>query len=154
MIVLAQLDALATTGQPEEQSQREIRLVKSLYERGVSLSDVLELFRLVDWLMALPEPLDEQFSAEMDDFEERQRMPYLTSVERIGIRKGVEIDREEGREGGREIESREMALGVLTRRFEELPAQLAERVKIADADWCRTIVERAFDVEDAEELLN
>jgi hypothetical protein len=49
--------------------------------------EILELFRFIDWLLVLPPGLDPVFWAELSEFEEEQRMPYVTSVERIGIEK-------------------------------------------------------------------
>lgn len=59
-----------------------------LYDRGYGESDVIELFRFLDWLMFLPKPLQIEYADEMDRFEEERKMPYVTTVERIGIEKG------------------------------------------------------------------
>lgn len=37
----------------------------------------------------LPKELEDSFWAEMSRFEEERAMPYVTSVERIGMRKGL-----------------------------------------------------------------
>jgi len=53
------------------------------------LPDILELFRCIDWMLRLPEALEERIWSEMQAYEEEGKMPYVTSVERIGIRKGM-----------------------------------------------------------------
>ena len=61
--------------------------MRGLYERGFAADEVRELFRLIDWMMELPPPLDDLFWQEMDRLEEERRVPYVTSVERIGYRR-------------------------------------------------------------------
>lgn len=58
-------------------------------ERGFSPRDVRELFRLMDWLMGLPPALAHRFTQELDKIQEERSMPYVTSIERLGIRKGL-----------------------------------------------------------------
>jgi heme oxygenase len=46
------------------------------------------LFHFIDWLLQLSDDLSTWFWQELESWEEQQRMPYVTSVERIGIEKG------------------------------------------------------------------
>jgi predicted transposase/invertase (TIGR01784 family) len=46
------------------------------------------VFRLIDWMMRLPDALEREFLDEHYAFEEAQHMPYVTSAERFGIEKG------------------------------------------------------------------
>jgi predicted DNA-binding ribbon-helix-helix protein len=68
--------------------------VRGLYERGFSAKDVRELFRLIDWMMALPPPLELVFQQDLANIQEEKQMPFITSIERIahqrGLRKGIE----------------------------------------------------------------
>src|SRR5437773_4810210 len=95
-MVMAHLKAQATHGQPESRLQWKLRIVRGLYERGFSRQAVLELFRLVDWLMVLPEELAHGFDRALEEYEAEQSMPYITSIERHGIERGREIGRQEG----------------------------------------------------------
>ena len=100
--------------------------VKTLYRRGHPRQDFLELFRFIDWLLELPEGLEDQLWAELKTYEESEKMPYVTSVERIGIHKGEEIGIRKGDEFGlKKGIPRGEALILrrrLTRRFGCLPA--------------------------------
>jgi len=49
-------------------------------------------------MLRLPEELEEQLWTEIQTFETVEHMPYVTSVERIGIRKGVEQGMQQGLE--------------------------------------------------------
>ena len=58
--------------------------------RGYRREDVLNLFRFIDWIMRLPEEMEADFWQEIRRYEEEENMPYVTSVERIGVKKGIE----------------------------------------------------------------
>jgi predicted transposase/invertase (TIGR01784 family) len=49
----------------------------------------------IDWLMRLPTDLEYQFKAQLDQYEQERQMPYITSIERMGIEKGREEERKE-----------------------------------------------------------
>lgn len=141
VVILAQLDALETAAASDERSTRKFRLVRSLYERGFSRGDILELFRLVDWLVTLPDDQEQDFRAAVAEYEEGQRMPYVTSFERIGIRKG------------REEALREGLLRFLRARFEALPAQTIDAVEaITDPERLEYLQERIAKVETLSEF--
>jgi hypothetical protein len=76
----------------------------------------LEIFRFIDWIMTLPPELEEQFMTDIVAYEERERKPYVTSVERIANQQGLQ----EGIEKGR----REMLEETLVARFGALPEEL------------------------------
>ena len=82
----------------------KLALTRRLYERQFSREDVLNLFQFIDWVMSLPEELKQDFWQEVIHLEEERRMPYVTSVERIGIQKGIRQGLLEGIELGREPE--------------------------------------------------
>jgi len=50
---------------------------------------VRELFRVIDWLMELPPPLQDTFWEETDKIQEEKHMPFITTPERVGMRRGL-----------------------------------------------------------------
>src|SRR6266498_93223 len=82
VVVLAHLKTLETRQDAGERQAWKVQLVKGLYERGLRAEDVRQLFRFIDWIMELPEVLENLFREEIDRYEEEKRMPYITSVER------------------------------------------------------------------------
>jgi hypothetical protein len=88
-VVLAHLKALETRQDPEGRRAWKFRLVRGLYERGFKAEDVRQLFRLIDWLMELPPPLDDRFWEEINRYQEERTMPFVTTPERYGIKKGM-----------------------------------------------------------------
>ena len=87
-VVLAHLKSGETRRSPEGRFQWKVRIVRGLFERGWSAEDIRKLFRIVDWIMDLPEELQNDFREELYQVEEEKRMPYITSIERYGIEKG------------------------------------------------------------------
>jgi hypothetical protein len=67
----------------------KLYLTRRLYEQGYEREDVINLFRFIDWVMSLPEELEQDFWREVIQLQEDRRMPYITSIERIGIKKGI-----------------------------------------------------------------
>jgi hypothetical protein len=90
-VVLAHLKTLETRQNLQDRQMWKLRLVRGLYERGFSKEDVRQLFRVIDWLMELPARAQKRFEKELDEYEEGRTMPYVTSIERSGMRKTIEV---------------------------------------------------------------
>jgi hypothetical protein len=133
VIVLAHLKTQETGRDQEVRRAWKVRLVKGLYARGLGSDNIRELFRLIDWMMDLPKPLERQFLQEIYEFEEERHMPYVTSAERFGREEGLE-------EGRREclLEGIEIALKL---RFgpDGLLLLLPEIRQVRDVEVLRTI---------------
>ncbi|MCL1469274.1 cytosolic protein [Argonema antarcticum] len=99
-VVMAHLKAQETRDDRLRRKQWKLDLTRRLYEQGYERQDVINLFAFIDWMMTLPQELEQNFWQEFREYQEEQRMPYITSVERIGIQKGRVEGRVEGmREG-------------------------------------------------------
>ena len=114
LITRAHLATMQTRRDPATRHAGKIRLVRELYERGMSREDVLQLFRIIDWMMDLPEVLERLFKEEAEQIEQEKTMPYVTSVERLAKRDG----------------QIEMLIQALERRFRTtVPEELATRIQ-------------------------
>ncbi|WP_028323893.1 hypothetical protein [Desulfatirhabdium butyrativorans] len=102
VVVMAHLKFLETRHAMMDRLQWKIQLVRQLFDRGYSRKDIINLFRFIDWIMCLPEELDRHFSDTIRKLEEEKKMPYVTSVERLGIKKGIVQGLEEGLQLGRQ----------------------------------------------------
>lgn len=119
-----------------ERLRWKLRIVRLLYERGYGRKDILELFRFIDWLLVLPEELEKSFSEEIIRMEEEKKMPYITSVERIGIEKGYKI--------GSLEEARDMVLEAVAARFGVIPEEIVRRVKSVETkETLRSLLRQA-----------
>lgn len=119
-------------------------MIRALYERRFSREDVLELFRFIDWMMTLPDELDQRFDIERRRYEEAQHVPYITGIERRGILQGIQQ--------GVLQELRESILEFLDARYEPTP-DLAEKVRqISDPETLRRLRRVAFTATSLEEF--
>ncbi len=88
-VVMAHLKAQATRQDRQERFEWKLAITRRLYEKGYGREDVLNLFGFIDWVMSLPASLEQEFRQEIQQLEAERRMPYITSVERSGIRQGL-----------------------------------------------------------------
>jgi len=117
VMVMAHLKTKATTGEPQQRKQWKWVLVRGLFEQGYSRDDVVELFRLVDWMMGLPTDLEQEFRAALRQYQEERQMPYITSVERLAKEEGVSEER------------RQVIQNLLQMRFGDLDEALLATVE-------------------------
>jgi hypothetical protein len=89
MVVLAHLKTLETWRSPAHRQAWKLRLVKRLYERGMDAEDVRQLYRFIDWIMELPEELEQRFGQELVAYQQEKRMPFITITERMAKEEGL-----------------------------------------------------------------
>jgi hypothetical protein len=131
-LVLAHLKTQETSQDGEARQIWKLRLVKGLYERGLDARDIRQLFRLIDWMMDLPKPLEAMFLQEIYEFEGEKHMPYVTSAERFGREAGFEEGLREGLLAGIEL--------GLNLRFGPTGLRLLSEIRqITDVDLLRSI---------------
>jgi hypothetical protein len=88
-VVMAHLKTKETSKDPASRKEWKFRLVRLLFERGFDADRVRKLFRFIDWIMSLPKELNESLWQDVQKVQQEKRMPYITSVERIGMEKGL-----------------------------------------------------------------
>jgi len=155
-VTMAHLQAVQTARDPKARVRLKIGMVKRLYEKGLNRADVLELFRFIDWVMALPESLEQTFWATIQVYEEERMEKYITSVERIGIKKGIEQGIEQGIEKGSQEGRRRLILGLVRKRFGDACATEAETIldRIHATANLDLLAEALFDAPSAAEWLD
>lgn len=134
IIVEAHLKTKQTGSKPQLRYREKLRIIKSLYQRGYDRQDILELSRLVDWIMVLPDKLQQDFTQAHYAYEEEIKMPYVTSYERFAIEKGLQ-------QGSLE-KARENVKEVLQIRFAELSETLIEAIDAIEEEELLSILHR------------
>ena len=129
-LVLAHLKTMETKGEPETRREWKFRIVRSLYERGYEREDVRKLFRLIDWFMQLPPELETKFQRDLEDYEEQNHMPYVTSIERMAEARG----KAEGKAEGRLLSKIETLLLLLETRFGVVDSNLAKMIQAIETE--------------------
>ena len=120
------------------------------------------MFRVVDWILRLPEVEEDVFEAELDRMEEELKMPYITSVERraekrgrdTGLREGLERGLDLGRQEGLDF-MREAILATLEGRFQRVDPDTRETLgRVADPETLKSLARTAVGVASEEEFLS
>jgi hypothetical protein len=138
LVVMAQIRAKVTKD-AETLKGWKFRLIRLMYERGYERALILELFRLIDWMIRLPEALEADFRHQLYTYEEQQRMPYVTTVERAGIQKG---------------EARTL-LRLLDQKFGPEAAQAhRERIEAAELEQLEAWLDRILSAETPETIFH
>jgi hypothetical protein len=112
---------LETRGSPQSRWRWKLRLVKGLYERGLSREQVRQLSRVLDWMLALPPEVNESFREEIHRFEEARKMPYVTTIERLA--------KEEGRQEGVVDGFQNAIVELLKSKFAGAGAKYARKIR-------------------------
>ena len=136
-VVMAHLAAVQTRNDRLQRLQQKLALVRRLYSLGFEREDIINLFQFIDWMMSLPFELEQEFWQEIRTFEESRRMPYITSVERIGFQKGIEQSQNQVRQ----VLLKSISLG-LKLKFGDIRQNLLPEIEsISDVDLLETILE-------------
>jgi len=146
IVVMAHLKANALgKGRERERKEWKMRLIRMLFGRGYARRDILELLRFIDWLLVLPDEFEQELSEEFERMEKENNMPYVTSFERIGIKKGRESGKKLGKKLGTREAYRETTLDVLDGLFGEVPEDIREAVMaIKSAEILKTLHRKAI----------
>ncbi|QSJ15708.1 hypothetical protein JYQ62_28495 [Nostoc sp. UHCC 0702] len=140
-VVMAHLKAKETRQDNQGRKRWKLDLTKRLYQKGYQREDIINLFRFIDWVMRLPEDLENSFWQEVTQYEEEKKMPYITSVERRGIEKGKREVIIESLEVCLEIKFGSEGLNILP-----------EIAQIQNVEILRSILTRIKTVNNLEEL--
>ncbi len=118
IVTMAHLQTQATQHNLEERYAVKLKLAKMLYQKGYGRQEIINLFRFIAWIMALPPELEDQFMNDVIAYEEKENIPYMAPFELKAYRQGIEQGMQQ------------MLLDTLTVRFGDLPEELMEQVKV------------------------
>ncbi|QTA84888.1 DUF4351 domain-containing protein [Desulfonema magnum] len=141
VVVLAHLKTKATVRSSRKRMREKIALIRHLYRKGFSKQDIINLFRFIDWVMFLPEKEDDLFWEEVSVFEKEGKMPYITSVERIGYKRGI-------KQGIQQMRS--MLARLIAKKFRVRPEQELPKLEKLGPDDLLELGEELLDFESLE----
>lgn len=97
---LAHLKTVDTDRSAADRLSWKLRVVKHLYDRGRGQTDLIQLARLIDWMMTLPPVEAQRFDTDIRAFEKEKEMPFITPREQGWLDQGAARGRVEGRVEG------------------------------------------------------
>lgn len=107
-------------------------LTKLLYARQRGKQRMINLFKVIDWMMRLPDGLQARYMRGAIALQRRTNMTYLTSLERHAIGKGIRHGRRKGLQEGRQEGRAELLAALLDKRFGTIDPALRARLATAD----------------------
>ncbi len=139
LVTLVHLATRTTRKDMQGRYAAKWRLVQGLYRRGMRKQQVIDLFKIIDWLMRLPRDLDARLRHDLDMFEKESGMAYITSIERMaieegmakGVRQGLQQGMQQGMQQGRLEGKAQLLARLLIQRFGDLPAWAGDRIRQA-----------------------
>lgn len=90
IIVRAYLKTLEVSGNVQKKYSWKKRFLLELYERGMKREILLAIFNFIDWIIELPEGLDNEIFEKIKTVEENKAMSHMILPERIGHKKGLQ----------------------------------------------------------------
>jgi hypothetical protein len=139
-VVIAHLKVIETKNNVVQRKAWKFRLTRGLYEKGYDRQEILDLYRFIDWILALPEAVEREFWQELQVFEEERKVTYVTNVERFGIEKGV-------MQG-----ERSLILRLLSRRVGVLSSEVRSQVESLSLEQLESLGEALLDFSSAADL--
>ncbi|MGI0493963.1 DUF4351 domain-containing protein [Alkalinema pantanalense CENA528] len=145
-VVMAHLKMQETRRNKASRKDWKLRLIRSLCESGYNKTDVLNLFNFIDWILGLPKALEIEFWRELQAYEEERKVPYISSVERIGYDRGLH----EGEEKGQ----RSLILRLLSRKVGVIDEHTLDRINALSIDQLESLGEALLDFGSIDDLAN
>lgn len=116
IVILAQLKVIEAGNDNTRKFAAKRQLVRRLYQSGLSRQQRADLFRIIDWLIVVPEEGEEQIRQEIYEFEEGEKTVLVTSWEMLAKREGLQ----EGRAS--------LVLEMLAFRFGKLSLRVQDQI--------------------------
>jgi hypothetical protein len=133
LAVLAQLHTLETRGDAEARLRWKVSLLRMLVQRRRPRAEIEELFQFIDWIMGLPDALDDKLELELRKLEREMSMaqtmsPMLKRAHDKGEKSGIQKGEQIGEMIGRLAAKREDIVQLMEYKFAPLPHDLVTRI--------------------------
>jgi hypothetical protein len=154
IVVMAHLKTKTTISDLTEREQWKWNLVRGLYNRGLTKLDIVNLFKVIDKMMALPPKLQTSFEKKLTKYEEEGKMPLLSYMEERGMEKGLKTGIEQGLKTGRKQSCRDNIIKLVQRRLKvNLSETLINRIhQIDDLSVLEDVFLQAIDITSVDEF--
>ncbi|NYS59713.1 hypothetical protein [Vreelandella salicampi] len=132
LVVMAQIHAKRIKDGATRKDVK-IALIRLLFERGYRREQIVKLFNIIDWMLQLPKALEPEFVQAVYAIQEEKHMPYVNTIERLGIEKGRQEAEIRALESKRNAARKLIALtemsDQLIAEIEELPVEEVEKLR-------------------------
>ncbi|HEY1148522.1 MAG TPA: DUF4351 domain-containing protein [Pseudoduganella sp.] len=140
IVTLAHLGTQKTHGSVADRYAAKWQLTRLLYDRGWRKERIIILFKVINWMMTLPEQWEFRYWKAIARLERSRKVEWISPLEesfmekgrlkgvKQGMAQGLEQGLERGLERGREEGAAQLLERQLTRRFGPLPQAVKKRL--------------------------
>lgn len=147
LVTLAHLRTQQTRHDAAQLYAAKWQLTRLLFQHGWPKTRIIALFKVINWMMVLPDALQRRYWQAVVVLEKEGKMEWLTPLEQMFLNDGIQQGLKQGLEQGR----REGALALLqrqiVRRFGSIPKNVQGRLSRASlqqlAAWSDAVPEAA-----------
>ena len=149
IVAHAFLKTMETEGDDSKRFRWKRQFVLRLYDLGLAQETIYNLYQFIEWIMALPEPLEEKLLTELVKIEEKEKMGYITYAERKWKKEGKREGKIEGK-----IEGLQKAVeSVLEVKFGSVEADILSALsQIKSVDKLESLLHQAKLTKSQEDL--
>ncbi len=154
LATLAHLETQKTRQNPDMRFESKLRFVKSLYIRGWDRKKIILLFHFIDWVMRLPGHLEDRLWDTIHKIEEEGKMSYISSVERIGYKRGLSEGIAQGvTQGVAQGVKQAIELGLSLKFGDDTAGSLMPHIQnMQDPDWLMMIKDAIRSTDSIDEI--
>ena len=137
IVVMAHLRTKATNSNLSAREQWKWNLARLLYERGYNRKEIVDLYKVIDLMMALSQDLQLSFEEKLANYQEERKMPLLTNIEQRTIKQTL----------------KQNIIKLVQVRFGNIPENLVASIdKIDNTSFLEQIFVSAISVNSLEEF--
>jgi hypothetical protein len=133
LCIMAQLKAMQTKNNCEQRKKWKFYLLRLLVKKGYDRQEIVELLRFIDWLLMLPEELNQQIWHDFTQLKEVKKMPYISGFEKLlmerGLQKGIQQGIQQGLQQGLQQAKQEDILEILALKNDFVPEEIQQKVR-------------------------
>jgi hypothetical protein len=141
IVVMAHLKTKATNSNLSAREQWKWKLARLLYERGYNRKEIVDLYKVIDLMMALSGDLQLSFEEKLTNYQEKLKMPLLTNIEQRTIEKTTKQTLKQN------------IIKLLQVRFGDIPENLVASInQIDDTSFLEQLLTSTISVNSLEEF--
>ncbi len=141
IVVMAHLKTKETTSNLSEREQWKWNLSRLLYEKGYNRKQIVDLYKVIDIMMALSTELQTNFEKKITNYQEDRKVPLLSNIELRAIERTTKSTHQKN------------ILKLLKKRFGNLPESLVENInQIDDIAFLESLVVETISVSSPEDF--
>ena len=147
------MKTLETEGDDQTRFRWKRQFILLLYELGFTHETLVQVYRFIEWIMVLPDPLEDRLYDDLKQIEGDKTMPFLTYAERKGLKEGRKKGLIEGIQKGKILGLQKAIVSVLEVKFAQVDQTVIKSVnKIQSLKKLEDLLHQAKIVKSMEEF--